>query len=354
LTDSVSILGMKEPRILICGFGFMGEMHAQAYRGIPPARLVGIVDVATEKAKRKAEKLGLGVPLFGTLAEALAATGADVVDICLPTDAHAAAAIEAFRAGRHVFCEKPMARNVTDAEKMIQERRKAGTFCQVGHCIRFWPEYQAFERFFRKEAAGRLRSLTLQRRASRPTGSSENWLGDPVRSGGAALDLHIHDTDYVLHLFGIPSEVLSRGTRDAGGWSHISTHYLYPDLLVHAEGGWDYPPEWGFQMAFQAVFDRGAVEFDSRATPSLRVTLEGKATEPLAFEAAAGAAETTGNISSLGGYANELKYFIGRLVAGKAPELATLEQSRDSLAVVLAEMTSAEEGRVVALPRDFS
>jgi predicted dehydrogenase len=251
---------MKEPRIVICGFGFMGEMHAQAYRGIAGARLVGIADTATEAAKQKAQKLGFDVPVFSGLGEALVATSADVADICLPTDAHAGAAIEAFRAGRHVFCEKPVARAVADAAQMIQARNRAGTFCQVGHCIRFWPEYQAFERFLRQGSAGRLRSLTLQRRASRPRYSTGNWLGEPARSGGAALDLHIHDTDYVLHLFGIPDAVHSRGTRDAGGWSHLSTHYLYPGLLVQAEGGWDYPAEWGFQMAFQAVFERGAVE----------------------------------------------------------------------------------------------
>lgn len=345
---------MTEPRILICGFGFMGEMHAQAYRGIPAARLVGIVAGSAEAAKRKAENLGIKVPVFRSLGEALAKGTPDVVDICLPTDAHAAAAIEAFRAGCHVFCEKPVALTVADVGRMILERDRAGVFCQVGLCLRFWPEYQAFERFLREAIAGPLRSLTLQRRASRPMASSGNWLGDPARSGGAALDLHIHDTDYVLHLFGAPSAVHSMGTRDAGGWSHLSTHYHYPDRFVQAEGGWDYPPAWGFQMAFQAVFERGAVEYDSRASSPLRVTLEGKATGPLAFEARAGTAVTTGNVAALGGFANELEYFVDRLISGRAPERATLEQSRDSLAVVLAEITSAEEERVVTLPRGLS
>ena len=340
---------MNEQRVLICGFGFMGEMHAQAYRAIPLARVVGFVDLELEAARQKGLKLGFQVPFYRELEEGIDDSRPDIVDICLPTDLHAKAAVAAFARGKHVFCEKPVALTEGNAKQMLRARDGAGTFCQVGQCIRFWPEYQAFERFVRKGEAGRLRSLTLQRRAGRPVTSSANWMADPARSSGAALDLHIHDTDYLLHLFGAPPAVFSRGTLDAGGWSHISTHYLYPDIVAYAEGGWDYPPTWGFRMAFQAVFERGAVEYDSGASPTLRVTLDGRAPEALPFVAAGGTAQTTGNVSSLGGYANELEYFIGRVAAGRAPEVATLEQATQSLVVTLAEMESASRGAAVAI-----
>ena len=154
----------------------------------------------------------------------------------------------------------------------------------------------------------------------------------------------------MLHLLGKPQAVSSRGTRDTTGWSHIFTQYIFPGLVVQAEGGWNYPAQWGFQMAFQAVFEHGAVEYDSGTKPTLRVTLKDQAPEPLPFKSAGDqAAGAIGNISSLGGYANELCYFIDCVSQGKAPAIATLDQAITSLGVVLAEVQSADTGKLVSL-----
>ncbi len=341
---------MKKQRVLIVGFGFMGEIHAHGLAGIAQAEIVGIVDVMADAARTKAARLGLAVPVFTDLPGALGSIDCDIVNICLPTEEHAAASLTALEAGKHVFCEKPVALSLADAEKMRASHGRSGRFFQVGHCIRFWPEYQALEAFVRAGTAGRLLSLTMQRRAGRPGYSTGNWLNDEKRSLGAAVDLHIHDTDFVLHLLGKPQAVSSRGTRDTTGWSHIFTQYIFPGLVVQAEGGWNYPAQWGFQMAFQAVFEHGAVEYDSVAKPTLRVTLKDQAPEPLPFKSAGDqAAVTTGNISSLGGYANELCYFIDCVSQGKAPAIATLDQAITSLGVVLAEVQSAATGKLVSL-----
>ena len=341
---------MKKQNVVIVGFGFMGQMHAQAYAGISRARLAGVVDIDPASARRKLKRLGMKAPVFSDLALALRETKADIADICLPTDRHADAAVLALNAGRHVFCEKPVARSLPEAGRMRRTWKKSGAFVQVGQCIRFWPEYQAFEKFVRAGKAGRLLSLTMQRRAGRPGYSVGDWLNQPKRSMGAALDLHIHDTDWVLHLLGTPAGVASRGTKDASGWSHIFTEYLFPKVVVHAEGGWNYPASWGFQMAFQALFERGAIEFDSTASPTLRVTIGGHPPRPLPFVPAGGkSSRAIGNVSSLGGYANELAYFIDCVSRGRAPRIATLDQAIESLRVVLGEMKSAATGRVVSL-----
>lgn len=341
---------MKKQRVLIVGFGFMGEMHAQALGGIAQAEIVGIVDNLTVAAGAKASRLNLAVPIFSDLTTALKSIQCDIVNICLPTDEHATAAIIALGAGKHVFCEKPVALSLGDAEKMRAAHVASGKFFQVGHCIRFWPEYQAFEEFMHAGTAGRLLSLTMQRRGGRPAYSVDNWLNDEKRSLGAAVDLHIHDTDYILHLLGMPEAVISRGTRDYSGWSHIFTRYIFPEVVVQAEGGWNYPPDWGFQMAFQAVFERAAVEYDSSAKSTLRVTLTGQAPVPLPFKSAGNeATATVGNLSSLGGYANELCYFIDCVSQGRAPAIATLDQAITSLGVVLNELQSVETGKPVSL-----
>ncbi len=341
---------MKRQRVILTGFGFMGQMHAQALAGIPEAEIVAIVDTAPDLARDRARRCGLTAPMFPDLGAALRETDADIVNVCLPTDQHAPAAIAALRAGKHVFCEKPVTLNLADARKMQAAHRRAGTFVQVGQCVRFWPEYQAFEQFVRAGTAGRLLSLTMQRRSARPHYTVGHWINDARRSLGAALDLHIHDTDYVLHLLGAPRAVRSRGVQDGEGWNHIFTDYAYDDVIVQAEGGWNYPAQWGFQMAFQAVFERGTIEYDSTATPTLKVTLDGNPPAALPFVPAGGTATGAGgNIASLGGYANELRYFIDCVQAGRPSAIATLDQAVASLQVVLAEMKSVTTGRPVNL-----
>lgn len=336
-------------KVVITGFGFMGGMHAQVYLGIPQAKIAAIVDERKDAAQAQADKIGLNVPIYASLDEALRREKVDIVDVCLPTDRHASLAAQAAEAGKNVFCEKPLALTMAEAKTLKKVVEKTKVKFMVGHCIRFWPEYQAFEAFVKSKKAGKLLSLTLQRRSGRPGYSAGNWLNQAKRSMGAALDLHIHDTDFVLHLLGKPKGVYSRATKDATGYSHIFTNYLFTDKVVHAEGGWNYPANWGFQMAFQAIFENGTVEFDSGATPSLRATIGSGKPEPLAFEnPKSGESKAgTGNVSSLGGYFNELQYFVGCLEKGESPKIATLDQSMTSLAVVLAELESAKKNKIV-------
>jgi predicted dehydrogenase len=341
-------------KVAIIGLGFMGTMHAQIYKQLRDATLVAVVDKQQAKAKRDLAKLGIEAAVFGTLEDMLKKCEVDVVDICLPTDLHAPLALKAIAAGKHLFCEKPLAMTKADGKKIATAAKKAGIFFQVGQCIRFWPEYMAFEEFVKSRKAGKLLSLSLQRRAGRPAYSAEDWLNNGARSGGAALDLHIHDTDYVHHLLGRPEAVTSTGTQDKTGWSHIFTTYHFKEVAVTAEGGWNYPKNWGFQMAFQAIFERGAVEFDSSANPTLVATIGDGKKQPLSYKnPGAGESSTgTGNLSSLGGYYNELDAFITCLQKKKAPKIATGDQAAESLATVLAEIESATTRRTIKISQN--
>jgi predicted dehydrogenase len=337
--------------VVIAGFGFMGGMHAQVYARLPRTRVVALVDCRRDAAGANAAKIGLEAPVYGTLEEALARHRAEVVDICLPTHLHAPFARSAMRAGKAVFCEKPFARGAREALALAEAAERSGTIMQVGQCVRFWPEYQAFTAFVAGRSAGRLLSLSLQRRAGRPSYSAGDWLNKPRFSGGAALDLHIHDTDFIHHLLGRPEAVSSRGTRDASGWSHIFTTYAFDRIAVTAEGGWNYPVKWGFQMAFQAVFENGAVEYDSTARPTLVATVGKGARKPLRFrEPRVGKSSSgLGNVSALGGYYTELAAFVDCLERGRQPAVATPRQAADSVRTVMAEIRSAETGRTVRL-----
>jgi predicted dehydrogenase len=336
-------------KILVTGFGFMGGVHAQVYAALPRATVAAIVDDDVVRAKKKAKQLGLDIPVYGNFDDALGANGIDVVDICVPTLHHPKYIQSALRAGKHVFCEKPFAATAKEARELAGQAGRSGMTMQIGHCIRFWPEYQALEKFVQEKRGGRLLSLSLFRRSGRPSYSVGNWTNQEDLSGGGALDLHIHDTDYVHHLLGQPKAVTSIGTRDVTGWSHLFTTYNFDDVAVTAEGGWNYPANWGFRMGFEAIFEKAVVEFDSSASPTLMVTEGSGKRKPLAFTPPqVGESKSNGgNISSLGGYFNELRYFIDCIEGGRKPTIATPEQAAESVRTVLAEIKSAATGRTV-------
>jgi predicted dehydrogenase len=227
-------------RVVIVGFGFMGQMHAQIYGALADGEVAGVVDKRGEEAREALARLGIEAEVYGELGEALAAGEVDVVDVCLPTDLHAVVVLEAIEAGKHIFCEKPIALRMEDGERMVAAAAEAGVELMVGHCIRFWPEYEAVTDFVRSGKGGKLVSLNLQRFGGRPTYAVDAWVDDEERCVGAALDMHIHDTDYVLHLLGKPKGVFSRAVREKTGWNYISTQYLFEgeheDVVVSGEG----------------------------------------------------------------------------------------------------------------------
>jgi len=343
---------MTPVKIALVGFGFMGSMHAQIYAQLAASQLVAIADPCIDVAQARLQKLGLDIPVYNSLPELLSAhPEIQVVDLCTPLDAHEADALIALESGRHLFCEKPLAPTLAAADRIIAAAKKAGVMAQVGHCIRFWPEYQALRQYIRDGRGGRLLSLSLIRQSSRPAYTVANWANDEKRSGGAALDLHIHDTDFALALLGLPRAVHSRAAFDYSGPSHIVTLYDYPDVVVSAEGGWNYPPHWGFRMAFQALFENACIDYDSGKSPTLTITTGDSAPQPLAFESpSAGESHGgDGNISNLGGYFNELQAFVDCICRGTPPAEATLEDARASLAVVFAEIESARAQQPVTI-----
>ncbi len=339
--------------IILTGFGFMGSTHAQIYKILDNSQVVAVVAAEDERTstRERMEELNISASFYSNLGDALTEHDeADAVDVCVPTDLHKQFVLQAISADKHVFCEKPIALSHENATEMVEAAEEAGVYFQVGHCIRFWPEYMAFQEFLESGEAGRLLSFSLLRRAARPDSA---WMMDENRSGGGALDMHIHDTDFVVSLLGTPDSVSSRGTTDETGMSHIFTFYDYNDrdVVVTAEGGWNYPEKWGLQMGFQAVFENGAVDFDSTSEPTLKVTVGDQEPEPLPYESpGVGDSESdVGNLSALGGYFNEIQYFIDCLESNKSPDRASGEQAARSLYVNLNELKSVRTEQPVPL-----
>jgi len=309
----------------------MGRMHGNVYKTLENAEMVAAVDIKPDVAAKYAEEFG--AKPYTTVAEMLANEKVDVIDICLPTYLHSEFTIEAAKAGKHVFCEKPMALTLDQADSMIEACRSAGVQLMIGHCIRFWPEYAILKKLSDSGSLGKLLSVNLTRYGAFPTWSSDNWLADASKSGGGVLDMHVHDTDYVLYLLGEPDSIHSWGTVDSRGPGQVFTTMTYGKTIAHLEGGWNLPSTTPFKHAFRAIFESGAAIMD--AGP-LTIYEDGK--DPVVPEIPKMEAAGGGNISDLGGYYHELKYFADRLTSGQPFETVTPQTSRLSLATTLEEI----------------
>lgn len=309
----------------------MGRMHANVYSLLENAKLVAVLDSKPEKAEKFVADFG--VTAMSDYDEFLKSNDLDIVDICLPTYLHREYTVKALEAGKHVLCEKPMALTVEDADAMAAAAKANDRQLMIGHCIRFWPEYALLKKYNDDGRFGKLVSLNLTRYGEFPHWSSDNWLADETLAGGGVLDMHIHDTDFVLYLLGEPTSMSSWGSVDERGASHAFTTMVYPGCIAHLEGGWNLPTNAPFKMAFRAIFERGAMIMDAGPLTIYEPGAEPRVPEFPRLEAQGG-----GNISDLGGYYHEIKYFVDSVEKGTPVRTVTPESSRLSVEYTLNEI----------------
>jgi len=331
-------------RVGLAGIGFMGQQHFAIYDAMEGAEVVAVCDKAPERVAETATSIGGNIgdateldlsnqARYTDFSEMIAAGGLDVVDICTPTHTHADLACAALGAGLNVVCEKPMARTVEDCDRMIEAAETAGKLLFIAQCIRFWPEYEVLAEMVASGALGAVKAAKFTRQSPPPTWASEGWLSDPELSGGALLDLHIHDVDFILSVFGKPGGVLARAVN---GVDHIESTYLYDDLVCTAEGGWVMPGSFPFEMGYQVLGEKGILDFSLAKDPMLVFyPFEG---EPYTPEFAPGT-----------GYDRELPYFVECIESNTAPARVTPESARESVRLVMAEIASAASGGAVAV-----
>ena len=145
-----------------------------------------------------------------------------------PTTSTPRLAIRALEAGKHVLVEKPIALTTADADAMVAAARASGKLLMVAHVLPFFPEFAfAAEAVAVGRVTGRCRAAHLNRVISRPDWSS--GIADADRSGGPAIDLHIHDTHFIGLVCGVPRAVHSRGVVEGGAVVHLTTQYLYDE-----------------------------------------------------------------------------------------------------------------------------
>ncbi|HWZ31114.1 MAG TPA: Gfo/Idh/MocA family oxidoreductase [Bryobacteraceae bacterium] len=315
-------------RLAVAGLGFMGSVHLKAIRSVPEVTLAALVSRDESKLAGDLSHAGgnvagsgerfdfSGVRKYRNLESALADPEIDAIDICLPTDLHEQAAIQSLRAGKHVLLEKPMAPTTAACERILDEARNANRVFMVAQVLRFFPAYRAL--IDAVPTLGAIRSATLRRRCARPEWA--DWQSDPRRSGGAVLDLLIHDIDMALLLFGPPDAITATG-REERDIDIVSADLLYgARFTVQIVGGW-HPGKFPLTMKYRAIGADGSIEYDFNRYPPRICRAGVQATLP--FE-------------DRNGYAEEIAYFARCVRSGEALVRCRPEESADAVRLALA------------------
>lgn len=328
--------------VAVVGLGFMGVTHLRSYLNHPQARVVAVCaptrlpvkgvlrGVAGNIQQPGDLRLGPRVKAYRDYAELLADRDVDLVDLCTPTAGHPAQAVAALQAGKHVLCEKPLAANVAGARQVLKAAAAASTFLMPAMCMRFWPGWAGLKQIVADRIYGGVRAANFRRHSAPPA-----WGQAGTHAGGALLDLHIHDTDFVNYLFGRPRRVFATGIVGAGDViNHVMTQYDFGDgPAVSAEGSWLRVS--GFNMGFTLLCERATLDYDlARGTAALRVTEAGKKTRTVRLPAG-------------DGYHAEIRYFVDCVLRGQKPEIVTARDAVTALEVCAAEEQSVRTGQPV-------
>lgn len=318
-------------RVAVLGFGFMGRTHAACYAANPQAELVAVCCPSIEKSATtsvagnldtQAELDLSGVELVADFNELLRRSDIDALDICLPTPMHEEIAVRSLGAGKHVFCEKPMARALAGCDAMIEAQVKSGRILMIGHVLRFWPHYLQAHELMASGEIGQIISARFERQSPIPRWS--RWMLDGAQSGGAPLDLHLHDADVALWWFGEPSQIEASGVIQNELPLRIESNWKYPDgLHVSLLGSWDWNDA-PYRMAFEVVGERATLRFDSSRDGALHEFRYGQTrVVPVEEEDA---------------YAAQLADFVECVRSRTQPRHGTPQTSRRAVALVLEEL----------------
>ena len=342
----------------IVGIGFMGMIHYLAAGKAAGARVVALC--SRDPKKLAGDWTGIqgnfgprgcqmdlsGVTGYHDFDAMLADPHVDLIDVCVPNDAHGRLAIRALKAGKHVLVEKPIALDPAEANDMVAAAEAAGKQLMVGHVLPFFPEFAFALEAVRSGRYGSLRAAHLMRVISKPDWSNE--IADPGRSGGPAIDLHIHDTHFIGLICGVPRAVHSRGVIENGSVVHLITQYLYdtPNLAVSCVSGALSQAGRPFAHGFELYFDRATLAFEfanlggrgHTAMPLSIILPDGTATQP-----------ELGSGDPVDSFAEEITVAAQAVASGREAERLSGNLARQALRLCLAEIDSVKSGRTVEL-----
>lgn len=319
--------------VAIIGPGTIGAAHAVAWREVG-------AEVSYLVARREDARLqdAPNARTVTDLAVALADPSVDIVTICTPTPTHRMFVEASLRAGKHTLLEKPMALSVPDAEAIAQEARASGRVLMVAHVVRFFPAYARVRQIVEAGGLGYPLHVRAERMIAPP---DTPWWFDDEQSGGAAVDLGIHDLDQANLLLGHPIGVRSMAAHALGP---VETTVRYENgglaqVLSHAR----MPAATSFATALQVTGDSGivATRFVGGEDPLDEFTFRGVDDVP---ENGMGGSASVPGPEPADPYARQAAHFLECVASGRPSIVAPVEDAVLALRTALAARDSLRAG----------
>ena len=356
---------MKKLKIAVIGAGGISRCaHLPAYAKMDNVEIVALCDILEDRAKEVAEQFGIPA-VYTDYREVFKIEGLDAIDICTPNYLHSIIAVEALNSGLNVFCEKPDAVSVEEAEKMRSAAEKNGKLLMVMRNNRYMPTSMYLKQYIDAGNMGEIYTARCAWRRRRGIPGKGGWFTTKAQSGGGPLiDLGVHMIDLSIWLMGNPKPVAVSGCtycKFANSEASDSANSDFGDKK--SDGTFDVED---LAMGF-IRFDNGAsmqiefswasnVEMEQRFV-ELRGTKAGASwtsydeklkifTEE--FGKTVDILPNVDNLSGMNGHEANLRHFADVLLNGAKP-IFVPQQGIDMIKILTAMYKSAEEGREIAL-----
>ncbi len=332
-------------RVGVLGAGFMGGMHARCYAALPDVEVAKVYARTAERAEPLASELG--TTWTDNLEDILNDDTIDAVSVCLPTPQHPDATEKLLEHGKHVLVEKPIAGSEEEGQRIVDAAERSDRVVMAGHVIRFWPEYVELQRIVAQGQLGTPLSGFASRRSPLPAWS-DMFLNASI-TGGAVIDLQVHDLDILNWIFGTPKTVFAGGIQSpkTGGWDHGLITVGYGRATATAEGSMMMPDSYPFSSALRVLCEDGCIEYNFQAG-GRSVEMGSSPDSGLVLYPAKGDPEPL-SAAQEDPYQAQITYFVECVRNGSKPERATPEQGLQAIRVALAARESMQTGNCVNL-----
>ena len=337
-------------RIGLVGVGFMGMIHYIAAARAAGCRVTALCSRDRTKLAGdwRAIRGNFGPPgtmmdlghlkRYEKFADLIGDPEIDLIDICTPTHLHPEMAVAALNARKHVLVEKAIALDPGDADAMVRAARQVGRLLMVAHVLPFFPEFAYAAGVAASGEYGKLLGGHFQRVIAKPDWSAD--IGDASKTGGPAIDLHIHDTHFIGLIAGVPGKVFSTGLVNAdGSVQYLTTSYLYVSggpAITCASGAVAMPSR-PFVHGYEIYFEKATLVYASGTAPLTVYLGQGDPVRP----------QLPGGDDPLSAFTTEIQTAVEGVTTGKEPALLSGQLARDALVLCHKECESVRTGAAV-------
>jgi myo-inositol 2-dehydrogenase/D-chiro-inositol 1-dehydrogenase/scyllo-inositol 2-dehydrogenase (NAD+) len=332
-------------RICVVGVGRVGQVHSGTLvNSVPEARLVALVDQNAEALGKAADSFGVEAR-FASFEQALEGVAFDGVVLTTPTYTHRNLAVTAAKAGKHVFCEKPMALSLSECDDMIAAAERSSVVLQIGFMRRFDPDFEAA---WARIEAGEIGRPMVVKSLTHGPGLPPAWARDLKTSNGMLAEVNSHDWDTVRWLTASnPERVHTEVANFKGERAGVQTDHFYDSVLVSIrfESGTlgsisgVCPCDYGYDARVEIIGEKGLMQIGDVRGQSILVCTNREhglvtpifRTWPERFATA---------------YIREMKHFIACIQTGARPRAGGADGRWAVAGVLAATRSFLEERRV--------